>query len=57
MSNKFEDTDFKNTRETSAFQMVGSSLFHLIVADGKKVFLKKICLVLIREIQPAFLVG
>ena len=35
----------------SAFKMAGSSLFHSIIADGKKLFLKKLCLILIRGVQ------
>ena len=30
----------------SALRMVGSNLFHSMIADGKKVFLKKLCLIL-----------
>ena len=36
-SNKFEDSSIENTK-LSAFQMVGSSLFHSMIADGKKDF-------------------
>ena len=38
-----------------AFQMVGSSLFHSIIADGKKVFLKNLRLILISGIPSTFL--
>ena len=41
----------------SASRMARSSLFHSMTADGKKVFLKKLCLVLIRGIQSTFLVA
>ena len=37
--------------------MAGSSLFHSVIADGNKVFLKKLCLILIRGIQSTFLVA
>ena len=40
----------------SAFQMAGSSLFHSIIADGKKLFLKKLCLILIRGVQSTSLI-
>ena len=36
---------------------LGSKLFHSIIADGKKEFLKKLCFVLIRGILPSFLVA
>ena len=39
----------------SSFQMEGSSLFHPMTAPEKKVFLKKLCLILIRGIQSTFL--
>ena len=39
----------------SAFRMARSSLFHSMIADDKKVFLKKLCLILIRGIQSIFL--
>ena len=41
----------------SAFRMARSSLFHSMIADGKKVFLKKSCLILIKGIQSAFLIA
>ena len=36
------------------FLRLGSKLFHSIIADGKKEFLKKLCFVLIREILKQF---
>ena len=36
---------------------LGSKLFHSIIADGKKEFLKKLCFVLIRGILPTVLVA
>ena len=36
---------------------LGSKLFHSIIAGGKKCFLKKLCLVLIRGILPTVLVA
>ena len=39
-----------------AFWITGSSLFHPMMTDGKKVFLKKFCLTLKRGILFAFLV-
>ena len=41
----------------SALRTAGSSLFHSMTADGKKVFLKKLCLISIRGIQSTFLVA
>ena len=35
-----------NMLKLSALRMVGSNLFHSMIADGKKVFLKKLCLIL-----------
>ena len=55
-SKKFEDIAFENT-QTFSLRMARSSLFHSMIADGKKVFLKKLCLVLVREIQSTFLVA
>ena len=49
-SKKFEDIAFENT-QTFNLRMARSSFFHSMTADGKKVFLKKLCLVLVREIQ------
>ena len=57
MSNKFEDILLLKIPKLSAFRMVGSSLFHSMIADGKKVFLKKLYLILIRGIQSTFLVA
>ena len=37
--------------------MVGSGLFHSMIADGRKVFLKKLSLILISGIQSTFLVA
>ena len=39
-----------------AFQMIGSSLFHSEISDGKKVFLKKLWLISVSEITSTFLV-
>ena len=39
------------------FPRLGPKLFHSIIADGKKYFLKKLCLVLIRGILPTVLVA
>ena len=39
------------------FLRLGSKLFHSIIADGKKEFLKKLCFVLIRGILPTVLVA
>ena len=39
------------------FLRLGSKLFHSIIADGKKEFLKKLCFVLIRGIFPTVLVA
>ena len=39
------------------FLRLGSKLFHSIVADGNKEFLKKLCFVLIRGILPSILVA
>ena len=41
----------------SAFRMARSNLFHSMIADGKKVFLKTLCLMLIRGTQATFLVA
>ena len=41
----------------SGFRMAGSSLFHSMIADEKKLFLKKLCLILIKGIQSTFLVA
>ena len=38
------------------FRIAGSSLFHSIMVDGKKVFLKKLCLIFIKGISLVFLV-
>ena len=38
------------------FWIAGSSLFHSTMFDGKKVFLKKLCLILIKGISLVFLV-
>ena len=35
-----------NMLKLSALRMAGSNLFHSVIADGKKVFLKKLCLIL-----------
>ena len=43
-SKKFEDIAFENT-QTFSLRMARSSLFHSMIVDGKKVFLKKLCLV------------
>ena len=40
-----------------AFWISGSSLFHSMMTDGKKVVLKKLCLILKWGILFAFLVG
>ena len=40
-----------------AFQMVGSSLFHSMIADGKKVFFKNLRLSLLSGIPWTFLVA
>ena len=45
------------TPTLSAFRIAGSSLFHSMIADGKKVLLKKLCLILIREMQSIFLLS
>ena len=55
-SKKFEDIAFENT-QTFSLRMARSSLFHSMIVDGKKVFLKKLCLVLVRGIQSTFLVA
>ena len=55
-SKKFENIAFENT-ETFSLRMSRSSLFHSMIVDGKKVFLKKLCLVLVRGIQSTFLVA
>ena len=39
------------------FLRLGSKLFHSIIADGKKEFLKKSCFALIRGILPTVLVA
>ena len=39
------------------FLRLGSKLFHSIMADGKKEFLKKLCFVLLRGILPTVLVA
>ena len=39
------------------FLRLGSKLFHSIIADGKKEFLKKLCFALIRGILPTVLVA
>ena len=39
------------------FLRLGSKLFHSIIADGKKEFLKKLCFVLIRRILLSVLVA
>ena len=39
------------------FLRLGSMLFHSIIVDGKKGFLKKLCFVLIRGILPTVLVA
>ena len=38
------------------FLMLGPSLFHSIIVDGKKSFLKKVCLVLKKGVLCIFLV-
>ena len=38
------------------FQIAGSSLFHLIMVEGKKVFLIKLCLMFIKGIPLVCLV-
>ena len=48
---------FLKIPKLSAFRMSRSSLLHSMIADGKKVFLKKLCLVLVRGIQSTFLVA
>ena len=48
---------FLKIPKLSAFRMARSSLFHSMIADGKTVFLKKLCLVLVRGIQSTFLVA
>ena len=55
-SKKFEILLLKIPK-LSAFQMARSNLFYSMVADGKKAFLKKLCLVLVRGIQSTFLVA
>ena len=37
------------------FPIAGSRLFHSIMVDGKKVFLKKLCLIFIKGISLVFL--
>ena len=39
------------------FLRLGSKLFHSIIADGKKEFLKKLCFGLVRGILPSVLVA
>ena len=39
------------------FLRLGSKLFHLTIADGKKEFLKKLYFVIIRGILPSVLVA
>ena len=38
------------------FFIGGSNLFHSIMVDGKKLFLKKLCLIFIKETSLVFLV-
>ena len=55
-SNKFEDiAKTSPSPKLSGFRIVGSSLFHSMITDGKKVFLKKLCLILISGISSMFL--
>ena len=49
-------TPFLNILKLLEFLMLWSNLFHSVTADGKKVFLKKVCLVLGRRILWIFLV-
>ena len=39
------------------FQRVGSKLFHSMIVEGKKEFLKKLCLILKQEMLSTFLVA
>ena len=50
-SNKFQDTIFENSKR------VGSKLFHSMIAEGKKEFLKKLCLILKQGMLSTFLVA
>ena len=55
-SYKLYNNRFENIK-VGAFWISGSSLFNSIMTDGKKVFLKKLCLTLKWGILFAFLVG
>ena len=37
---------FLETTKLAEFQRVGSKLFHLMIVEGKREFLKKLCLIL-----------
>ena len=47
---------FSETLKLLSFQMLWSRLFHLITAEGKNEFLKKLCFVLNRGMALSFLV-
>ena len=46
---------FLKTLKLAALRRLGSSLFHSMIVDGKKEFLKKLCLVRNRVILSVFL--
>ena len=48
-SNKFQDTIFENSKR------VGSKLFRSMIAEGKREFVKKLCLILKQGILSRFL--
>ena len=50
-SNKFRDAIFENNKR------VGSKLFHSMIVEGKKEFLKKLCLILKQGMLSTFLVA
>ena len=45
-----------NWLKFAEFRIAGSSLFHSIMVDGKKVILKKLCLIFIKAMSLVFLV-
>ena len=55
-SNKFQDTIFENNK-LFEFRGVGSKLFHSVIVEGKKMFLKKLYLILKQGMLSTFLVA
>ena len=54
-SDKLKDAFLKGIKLLVEFRIAGSSWFHSLKVDGKKIFLKKLCLIFIKGTSTVFL--